>query len=543
MKNNEFPKLDPITIIVSSFNRKDLLGKTIDFINSRTFYPFRIIVVDNASTDGSVGLLKSLKVQGRIFDHLFLPENIGQSKALNKAFDRLEWWENEKRRPSSDFFITTNEDIFPPMLGQGNCWLRQMVNLLEKNEPEYGGLCQRIQRTPRNFIDEAKDIIPCYKGFPSVFRLMRRSDIRRLGDRPFGRLQKWDGNTSGEKFRTQINKKFGFTTHIYSDHAGFMLENKGFPKDSETFTVAENKLNERNEKPYPDIDPETNVPIKTNHPVDDMEQHKRDISKDIKKEDKIESSFVIPCWFKKGQKGREHKDEVLWWAWKCLERMFELTPREKYEIIMVDNGSDEFSTQDEDGRELSTKDYFAHADVLIKNKKNLGYGPGMGAGIAQARGKYIFCLENDVLPFPGWYEGMLKPFTDIETKDKVGLVQPWSVPFRAKKVALGIKYDDPNLTYDKEMYVWGKEWGAVHATPKYIFDELKRIDGYYFDPRFGLGFSEDKDLYKRIRLLGKETLRSHYGSVFHSTSTSYKHDPKAKERMENNKLILADKYA
>lgn len=272
----QLPKLLPVSILITSFNRLELLKKTIRLINERTFYPFRIIVIDNNSVDGSVDYLKNAKVNGYIFDHIFLEENIGQSQALNKGFKLVEWWENEHRRPSNDFIISSNEDIFPPMLGQENCWLTQMIDILERNEPEYGGICQRIQRTPRNEIDEKSEIIYCPKGFPSVFRLMRRSDLRGLGDDPFGKLRKWDSNTSGDKYKTQIKKKYGFTTHIYADHAGFELENKGFIEGIETFTVAANKLNERNDKPYPDIDPLTNEPIKVNHGCDTREQSKRE---------------------------------------------------------------------------------------------------------------------------------------------------------------------------------------------------------------------------------------------------------------------------
>lgn len=268
-------KILPVTIIISSYNRKNLLKKTIELINKRTFYPYRIIVVDNNSTDGSVDYLKTAKVYGKIFDALLLDENLGQSRALNKVFALVEKWENELRRPSNDFIVTTNEDIFVPDLGM-ECWLTRMIDILERNEPEYGGICGRIQRTPRTDIDESKEIIPCYKGFPSVYRLMRRSDLRKLGERPFGRLLKWDSNTMGDKYKIEIRKKFGFTTHIYFDHAGFMLEKKGYGEDVETFTVAENKLNERYDKPYPDIDPLTNIPIKINHPCDAAEQKLRE---------------------------------------------------------------------------------------------------------------------------------------------------------------------------------------------------------------------------------------------------------------------------
>ncbi|MBU1076382.1 MAG: glycosyltransferase [Spirochaetes bacterium] len=255
------------------------MEKCIQYINERTFLPFRIIVIDNNSQDGSQGMLKEMKVQGKIFDVIFMPENVGQCRALSKGFDVVEEWENNKERmhrPSNDFIVTSQEDCFPPMLGQNNCWLKQMIEILEKNEPEYGGLCQRIQRMPRTDIDESKEIIPGYKNFPSVFRLMRRSDLRKIEGNKFGTLRKWESNVTGENYKNIIRKKFGFTTHIFSDHAGFMLERKGFPDGVDTFTVADNKLNERFDKPYPDIDPLTNVPIKINHKCDAAEQAKRD---------------------------------------------------------------------------------------------------------------------------------------------------------------------------------------------------------------------------------------------------------------------------
>lgn len=275
---SELPKLLPVSILITTYNRINLLAKTIELINERTFYPFRLFVIDNNSTDGTQGYLKAQKVYGKIFDHIFLPENVGQSKALNVGFEEIEKWEkgaDRPTRPSSDWFVTSNDDIYPPMLGQENCWLTQMIELLERHEPEFGGLCMRTQRLARNDIDETKEIVECFKGFNSIFRLMRRSDIRQLGDEPFGRLLKWNSNTTADKYKLQLKKKFGFTTHIYADHAGF-IKNKGYGEDVETFTVAENKKNEMNESPYPNIDPLTNEPIKINSPKDASEQKLRD---------------------------------------------------------------------------------------------------------------------------------------------------------------------------------------------------------------------------------------------------------------------------
>lgn len=275
----EIPKLLPVTILLTSFNRMNLLKKTIESINERTFYPFRIIIIDNASTDGSVGYLKTAKVHGKIFDHVFLPENIGQSKALNIGFTEIEKWEigeDRPTRPSNDFVIATNEDILPPY-HRPKCWLEQMIEIFEKYEEEdgLGSLAMRIQRMSRADIDESKDIIYWNKGIPAVFRLMRRSDIRQLGNEPMGRLLKWNGNTVADKLKLILKKRYGFTTHLYSDHIGF-IPNKGFPEGTETFTVAANKANESSENPYPDINPLTNEPIKINCPKDAAEQKLRD---------------------------------------------------------------------------------------------------------------------------------------------------------------------------------------------------------------------------------------------------------------------------
>jgi len=264
----------PIPILITTYNRLGMLKQTIELLNQRTFYPYRIFVGDNNSSDETKAYLKWSKTNGKIFDYIFMPENVGQSRMLNKMFEVMEDYETNRRRPHNRYFVTSNDDLFPPELGKV-CWLSRMVDILERHEPEYGGLCARIQRTSRNDIDETTEIISCFKGFPSVGRLMVREDFRALGPNPFGVLRKWDSNTCGETFKFKLHKKFGFATHIYFDHAGFMVENKGYDKNIDTFTVAANKLTEYVDKPYPDIN-DANEPIKINHPSDIYEQRDRD---------------------------------------------------------------------------------------------------------------------------------------------------------------------------------------------------------------------------------------------------------------------------
>jgi glycosyltransferase involved in cell wall biosynthesis len=250
----------------------NFLKKTIESINTRTLHPYYLFVVDNGSTDGTDSYLRSAKVNGKIFDCLLLPENIGQSRALNKLFEHMESW--QQKRPMSDFFLTTNDDLLPPNLRP--CWLERMLDIYQRHEPDgLGALSMRIQRTARADINEDNEVFYWNKGIPSVFRLMRRSDMRKLGDRPFGRLMKWDSNSTADRFKLYLKKRYGFTTHIYADHLGW-CENRGYDETNKSyFTYAENKEKIHEEKPYPDIDPETNEPIKVNHYCDQEEHRKR----------------------------------------------------------------------------------------------------------------------------------------------------------------------------------------------------------------------------------------------------------------------------
>ena len=61
---SELPKLEPVPILITSYNRINFLKRTIENINKNTLYPYYLFVVDNNSTDGSREYLKSAKVNG-----------------------------------------------------------------------------------------------------------------------------------------------------------------------------------------------------------------------------------------------------------------------------------------------------------------------------------------------------------------------------------------------------------------------------------------------------------------------------------------------
>ena len=85
----------------------------------------------------------------------------------------------------------------------------------------------------------------------------------------------------------------------------------------------------------------------------------------------------------------------------------------KYEIIVVDNNSDE---------SISEILSWQYPDIkFIQNKRNLGMGAGNNVGIRQAQGKYVVIMNPDTIAFPDTFK---KLYDFMEANPEVGLVGP-----------------------------------------------------------------------------------------------------------------------
>ena len=118
MTQNE--KKDSIDIIVLTYQRKLFIKEFIEQLYLRTEYPFRLIVLDNGSTDGTIEWLKETKDKGLIWKLVFL-NSIPMAMAFTKGMECVE----------SEFFIVTQDDLIPPIVSP--CWLTQMVDAIEGN--------------------------------------------------------------------------------------------------------------------------------------------------------------------------------------------------------------------------------------------------------------------------------------------------------------------------------------------------------------------------------------------------------------------------
>lgn len=72
---------------------------------------------------------------------------------------------------------------------------------------------------------------------------------------------------------------------------------------------------------------------------------------------------------------------------KCLESVYRMEKKANFEIFVVDNAS-------EDGTPEMVEKKFPEVKI-IRNKKNIGFGPANNIGMKKAKGRYVLLLNPD----------------------------------------------------------------------------------------------------------------------------------------------------
>lgn len=102
-------------------------------IHMFTKYPFRLIVVDNGSMDGSKEWLLEMKEKGLIWKTVFNTENKPLAEAFNEGLKEVE----------SELCVTSANDMMVPYTkspyGEDVCWLTMLVASINHYE-DYGSI-------------------------------------------------------------------------------------------------------------------------------------------------------------------------------------------------------------------------------------------------------------------------------------------------------------------------------------------------------------------------------------------------------------------
>jgi GT2 family glycosyltransferase len=119
------------SIMCVTFNRLELTKRALDSLFRTTNYPYRLIIVDNGSTDGTKEYLNRLQPSNKFCQgiHLhFNPENMGISRGRNKALKIADQFKDP-------FLSTVDNDVLMP-----NGWMKEIIDILLLNNNLYLGV-------------------------------------------------------------------------------------------------------------------------------------------------------------------------------------------------------------------------------------------------------------------------------------------------------------------------------------------------------------------------------------------------------------------
>ena len=119
-------------IILVTYNRLEFTKQVIESIIERTKSSYRLIVVDNASEDGSREYLMDLHTKDDIDVYIQNDENEGLEQALQRGLQEVK----------SKYFVTVDNDCIAPELNP--CWLKQVTNVMDFF-PDFGAVALRPQ--------------------------------------------------------------------------------------------------------------------------------------------------------------------------------------------------------------------------------------------------------------------------------------------------------------------------------------------------------------------------------------------------------------
>lgn len=201
-------------------------------------------------------------------------------------------------------------------------------------------------------------------------------------------------------------------------------------------------------------------------------------------------SMIIPCYWK--------DDEMLDMTIRCLNSLNDTTGGERPEqVLVVDDGSPvDVELEDESG--------FKQVIKQMRLDENRGYAAAVNTGLHFASGD-IFIIANNDLEFiqSDWLDHLLKPL-----KEGAG-------------VSL-IRQTDCDGWTTEDKYTENDKFGALWAMTREVYEKVGPMD-----ERFGKGYFDDLDYWRRVQDAGYKIVKNHNGLVHHLGKQTFKHiDPK-----------------
>lgn len=192
------------------------------------------------------------------------------------------------------------------------------------------------------------------------------------------------------------------------------------------------------------------------------------------------------------------------------------------ELIIVDNGSTDETPK---GIEEIKEEYENNNLIKIENvriEKNMGYTPGINAGLSKCQGKIIAVLNNDLVFPPNWLNGLVEA---LESDEKIGLVAPYL------SLSSGIQNVNKTFTSFDEMKIFAAHFmdqetnitfthRVIGACMVFKQEVIELTGGN--DIWFGLGQFDDDDWCIRTLLAGYKIAVVGKSFVHHICTVTYR---------------------
>ncbi len=554
-------KLPLVSIVIPVFNRLDFTRECIKSIYEKgSRYPFEIIVIDNASSDGTLEYLKEMASSNINFRFLRNNTNLGFAKACNLGI----------RSAEGDYILLLNNDII--VLEN---WLDALVLAAENDEntaivgsllfypdgetiqhcgvkiadlhgtlmPFHINKLRNIKYVPSALVSQFTNVVTGAsmlikaKHLPTLGVLDEKfinsyEDVdfclraRELGLGVYFEAQSQlihfeslsqNRHDYDEQNLALFNKKWKSSNFIdKGDEVVHALYESWFreelakdPDNSDYLTKLIEILRLSNESEEMNLLEAKLGEILKNH----HERKTNELNQTISaSEEALEVSYIILV------------RDNLEYTQICLDSIAQTSQDFSYEIIIVDNDS---STE--------TSRYLKHFSdsnsntKLITNTENKSFATANNQAAKFARGKYILFLNNDIKLLPRATREIIDQFE----RDSATSIQGAKLLYPDDTIQhAGVVWGPvfPELDFHYHLYLampegadcvnLSREYqfvtGAFLAVRAELFERVNGFDEYYF---FG---HEDLDLCLKIREIGGKVWYNHAARAYHYESVTKK---------------------